>query len=116
MSTTNSVRLLVDSTTGVAFVQEATNEPLMIRRADDYLNGDIPLVRGTATLVAATRDDLGRIRVLDVSEWGAFAWILDENGIFQAEEGPTDSTLSSKEVLFQIDLDGDGVIGMSSTP
>ena len=112
MSTTNSVRLLVDSTTGVAFVQEATNEPLMIRRADDYLNGDIPLVRGTATLVAATRDDLGRIRVLDVSEWGAFEWILDENGLFQAEEGPADSTLSSKEILFQTDLNGDGVLGL----
>ena len=116
VSSTNTVRLLVDSTTGLAFVQESANEPLLIRRADDYFNGDVPLVRGTATLVAAARDDLGRIRVLDVSEWGAFAWILDENGIFQAEEGPTDSTLSSKEVLFQIDLDGNGVIGMSSTP
>ena len=116
VSSTNTVRLLVDSTTGLAFVQESDNEPLLIRRADDYLNGDVPLVRGTATLVAAARDDLGRIRVLDVSEWGAFAWILDDNGIFQAEEGPTDSTLSSKEVLFQIDLDRDGVIGMSSTP
>ena len=116
VSSTNTVRLLVDSTTGLAFVQESANEPLLIRRADDYFNGDVPLVRGTATLVAAARDDLGRIRVLDVSEWGAFAWILDENGMFQAEEGPTDSTLSSKEVLFQIDLDGDGVIGMSSTP
>ena len=31
----------------------------------------IPLVRGPATLVAAARDDLGRLRVLDVSEWGA---------------------------------------------
>ena len=112
VSTTNSVRLLVDSTTGVAFVEEPGNEPLLIRRADDYFNGDVPLVRGTATLVAAARDDLGRIRVLDVSEWGAFAWILDENGMFQAEEGPTDSTLSSKEVLFQIDLDGDGVLGL----
>jgi hypothetical protein len=70
------------------------------------------LFAGQATLVAAARDDLGRIRVLDVSEWGAFAWILDENGLFQAEEGPTDSTLSSKEVLFQIDLDGDGVVGL----
>ena len=116
VSSTNTVRLLVDSTTGFAFVQESANEPLLIRRADDYFNGDVPLVRGTATLVAAARDDLGRIRVLDVSEWGAFAWILDENGMFQAEEGPTDSTLSSKEVLFQIDLDRDGVIGMSSTP
>ena len=116
VSSTNTVRLLVDSTTGLAFVQESDNEPLLIHRADDYLNGDVPLVRGTATLVAAARDDLGRIRVLDVSEWGAFAWILDDNGIFQAEEGPTDSTLSSKEALFQIDLDRDGVIGMSSTP
>jgi hypothetical protein len=112
VASTDTVRLLVDPTTGVAFVQDSTNEPLPIRRDDDYFNGDVPLVRGTATLVAAARDDLGRIRVLDVSEWGAFAWILDENGLFQAEEGPTDSTLSSKEVLFQIDLDGDGVVGL----
>ena len=112
VSSTNTVRLLVEETTGVAFVQESTNEPLIIRRADDYFNGDVPLVRGTATLVAAARDELGRIRVLDVSEWGAFAWILDENGLFQAEEGPADSSLSSKEALFQIDLDGDGVVGL----
>ena len=104
VSSTNAVRLLVDPTTGLAFVQESTKDPLRISRADDYFNGDVPLVRGTATLVAAARDDLGRMRVLDVSEWGAFAWILDENGLFQAEEGPADSTLSSKEILFQTDL------------
>jgi hypothetical protein len=98
----------------LAFVQEASGEPLLVRRADDYFNGDIPLVRGTATLVAAARDDLGRLRVLDVSEWGAFAWILDENGIFQEEEGPTDSTVVSKENLFQVDLDGDGILGAPS--
>ena len=114
VSATTSVRLLVDPTTGLAFVQEATGEPLLVRRADDYFNGDIPLVRGTATLVAAARDDLGRLRVLDVSEWGAFAWILDENGIFQEEEGPTDSTVVSKENLFQVDLDGDGILGSPS--
>ena len=114
VSSTNAVRLLVEETTGMAFVQKSTNDPLLICRADDYFNGDVPLVRGTATLVAAALDELGRIRVLDVSEWGAFAWIIDENGMFQAEEGPTDSTLSSKEVLFQIDLDADGVIGMPS--
>ena len=80
VASTDTVRLLVDPTIGVAFVQDSTNEPLIIRRADDYFNGDVPLVRGTATLVSAARDELGRIRVLDVSEWGAFAWILDENG------------------------------------
>ena len=112
VSSTNAVRLLVDPTTGLAFVQESTKDPLRISRADDYFNGDIPLVRGTATLVAAARDDLGRMRVLDVSEWGAFAWILDENGLFQAEEGPADSRLSSKEILFQADLNGDGVLGL----
>ena len=112
VSSTNAVRLLVDPTTGLAFVQESTKDPLRISRADDYFNGDVPLVRGTATLIAAARDDLGRMRVLDVSEWGAFAWILDENGLFQAEEGPADSTLSSKEILFQTDLNGDGVLGL----
>ena len=112
VSSTNAVRLLVDPTTGLAFVQESTKDPLRISRADDYFNGDVPLVRGTATLIAAARDDLGRMRVLDVSEWGAFAWILDESGLFQAEEGPADSTLSSKEILFQTDLNGDGVLGL----
>lgn len=114
VSATTSVRLLVDPTTGLAFVQEASGEPILVRRADDYFNGDIPLVRGTATLVAAARDDLGQLRVLDVSEWGEFSWILDENGLFQDEEGPTDSTVVSKENLFQVDLDGDGILGSPS--
>ena len=114
VSATTSVRLLVDPTTGLAFVQEASGKPILVRRADDYFNGDIPLVRGTATLVAAARDDLGQLRVLDVSEWGEFSWILDENGLFQDEEGPTDSTVVSKENLFQVDLDGDGILGSPS--
>ena len=46
-----------------------------------------------------------------MSEWGEFSWILDENGLFQDEEGPTDSTVFSKENLFQVDLDGDGILG-----
>jgi hypothetical protein len=71
----------------------------------------VPLSRGGASLVAAARDDLGRLRVLDVGEWGAFAWILDEAGRFIGEEGPADSSLLSKEVLFNIDLDGDGLAG-----
>ena len=95
-------------------MQEASDEPILVRRADDYFNGAIPLVRGTATLVAAARDDLGQLRVLDVSEWGAFAWILDENGLFQDEEGPADSTVVQKENLFQVDIDGDGILGSPS--
>lgn len=111
VATTTEVSLLVDSATGLAYVQAAGGEPLLIRRADGYWNGDVPLSRGGATLIAAARDDLGRLRVLDVGPWGAFAWILDDSGLFVGEEGPSDTSLHDKEQLFNVDLDGDGVVG-----
>jgi hypothetical protein len=111
VAATTEVSLLVDPNTELAYLQEAGGEPILIRRADGYWDGEVPLSRGGASLVAAARDDLGRLRVLDVGEWGAFAWILDEAGRFIGEEGPADSSLLSKEVLFNIDLDGDGLAG-----
>jgi hypothetical protein len=112
VAATTDVSLLVDAATGLAYVQEAGGEPVPIRRADAYWNGHVPLSRGGATLVAAARDSQGRLRVVDVSEWGQFAWILDDSGLFRGEEGPFDSTVTAKELLFTIDLDGDGLVGL----
>ena len=39
-----------------------------------------------------------------------YAWILDEDGYYVGEEGSNDTSLQIKESLFQIDIDGDGVI------
>ena len=47
------VRLLVDTKTQLAYVQEADSNPILIRRADDYWSGDMPLSRDGATLKAA---------------------------------------------------------------
>jgi hypothetical protein len=46
-----------------------------------------------------------------VGPWGAFAWILDESGLFVGEEGPGDTSVLDKERLFHVDLDGDGLVG-----
>jgi endoglucanase Acf2/endonuclease/exonuclease/phosphatase family metal-dependent hydrolase len=108
------VRLLVDTETQLAYVQEVDSNPILIRRADDYWSGDIPLSRDGATLKAAARDALGRLRVLDVGPWGPFAWILDESGMFIGQEGPTDSSVVTKEILFGVDLTNDGWIGEST--
>ena len=108
---TTDTRLLTDSITGFTYVQDRESEPILIRRYDGYWAGEVPLSRGGATLVGAARDEFGRLRVLDVSEWGAFTWILDEYGLFVGEEGPTELSNASREQIFQIDLDGDGVIG-----
>ena len=108
---TTDVRLLVDTETDLAYVQEGDRNPILIRRADDYWSGDIPLSRDGATLKAAARDAMDRLRVLDVGPWGPFAWILDESGMFIGEEGPNDSTAVAKETLFGVDLNNDGSIG-----
>ena len=108
---TTSVSLLVDTETGQAYVQEDGGEPILISRSDEYWSGDVPLTRDGSTLQAAARDDLGRLRVLDVGEWGAFAWILDDSGRFIGEESQSDTSVQDKEDLFQLDIDGDGMIG-----
>ena len=108
---TTDVSLMTDSATGLAYVQEADGEPILITRADDYWEGDVPLTRVDATLQAAARDELGRLRVLDGGGLDVYAWILSETGHFIGEEGPTDSSITDKEELFQLDIDDDGQIG-----
>ncbi len=103
--------LLIDDATGQAYVQIGDEEPLAIRRDDNYWQGGVPLQRGEAELVGAAVDDLGRIRVLDRGPWGDFNWIVDENGLFIGEEGPGVISNASNELLFQIDLDENQVIG-----
>lgn len=111
VAATTDVRLLLDETTGIAYLQEANESPVRIQRNDDYWQGSVPLSRGTATLLSAARDEFGRLRVLDFSEWGYFAWVLDENGMFVGEYGPEDSTVEEKELLFVLDLNGNGLVG-----
>ena len=103
--------LLIDDATGQAYVQIGDEEPLAIRRDDNYWQGGVPLQRGEAELVGAAVDDLGRIRVLDRGPWGDFNWIVDENGLFIGEEGPGVISNASNELLFQIDLDDNQMIG-----
>lgn len=109
VASTTPVRVLVD-TNGLAYVQEEGGEPIAITRADGYWQGNVPLVRDGASIMAAARDDLGRLRVLDGSGYNLYAWILDENGQYIGEESPSDTSLRAKEALFQIDLDGDAAV------
>ncbi|WP_114993745.1 DUF1996 domain-containing protein [Synechococcus sp. UW179A] len=106
-----TARLWVDDATGQAFVQKGSDEPLLIRRNDNYWNGDIPLVREEAELVGAAVDAMGRIRVLDRGPWGDFNWILNDSGMFTGEQGPAETTNESNELLFQLDLNLDQIIG-----
>ena len=111
VAATTSVSVWVDPETGLAYVQDPGGEPILITRSDDYWEGDVPLTRGDATIMAAARDDLGRLRVLDGGGVDVYAWILDANGFFIGQDGPSDSSIADKEALFQVDIDGDGVIG-----
>ncbi|MAR51854.1 MAG: hypothetical protein CMK50_01690, partial [Propionibacteriaceae bacterium] len=106
-----SAKLWVDNATGQAFVQKGHDEPLVIRRNDNYWVGDIPLVREEAELVGAAVDAMGRIRVLDRGPWGDFNWIMDDSGMFTGEQGPAETTNESNELLFQLDLNLDQSIG-----
>lgn len=106
---TTEVSVLVDLE-GLAYLREAGGEPIPITRVDGYWQGSVPLSRNGATITAAARDELGRLRVLDAIGGDGYAWILDENGYYVGEEGPNDTSLQIKESLFQIDIDGDGVI------
>ena len=74
------------------------------------------LVRGDWQLVAATRDDAGKLRVLDVNPgYGTrYAWILNEEGHFTGEDNFIDANIHTAETLFEIDLDADNVIGTPS--
>jgi len=111
VAATTSVSVWVDSETGLAYVQDQGGQPILITRSDDYWEGDVPLTRGGATIMAAARDELGRLRVLDGGGLEVYAWILNESGFFVGEEGPSASSIADKESLFQVDIDGDGVVG-----
>jgi hypothetical protein len=110
--TANGITLLTNYL-GFAFISERGGQPIAITRSDSYWQGNVPLSRGGATIIAAARDHLGRLRVLDGSGGDVYAWILDDDGRYIGEEGPGDTALIAKETLFQIDLDGDGFIGES---
>ena len=114
ISDSGSARLLVDDTTGTAYVQRADAEAIAIQRDDSYWQGSIPLQRGDAQLVAAAVDPNGQLRVLDRGPWGDFSWILDGNGLFIGEDGPDETTLEGNERLYQLDLNQDQRIGAAS--
>ena len=50
--------------------------------------------------------DLGRLRVLD----DVYAWVLSDSGVFVGEDSPSDTSIAAKESLFQVDINGNGVI------
>jgi hypothetical protein len=110
VAATTEVSVLVDYL-GLVSLSDSGGPPISITRSDSYWQGKIPLSRNGATILAAARDEFGRLRGLDGTGTDVYAWILDENGFYQGEEGPRDSSLQAKEVLFQIDIDGDGIIG-----
>ena len=64
---------------------------------------------------AAARDDLGRLRILDGGGLDVYAWVLDENGFFIGEDGPSTTSITEKEALFRMDIDGDGEIGQGGS-
>jgi len=114
ISDSGSARLLVDDTTGRAYVQRADAEAIAIERNDSYWQGSIPLQRGDAQLVAAAVDPNGQLRVLDRGPWGDFSWILNGNGLFIGEDGPGETTLEGNERLYQLDLNQDQRIGAAN--
>lgn len=110
VAATTEVSVLIDYL-GLVSLSDSGGSPISITSSDSYWQGKILLSRNGATILAAARDELGRLRVLDGTGTDVYAWILDENGFYQGEEGPSDTSLQVKEVLFQIDIDGDGIIG-----
>ncbi|MAJ60971.1 MAG: hypothetical protein CBC48_13880, partial [bacterium TMED88] len=116
VAATTGVHVMVDPATGLAYLHEQGGAPILITRSDDYWDGAVPLTRDDATLMAAARDGQGRLRVLDGGGMDVYAWILDETGAFIGEEGPSSTSMDEKESLFQMDIDGDGMIGGGSAP
>ena len=45
-----------------------------------------------------------------------YAWILNNDGLFIGEEGPSATSINEKEALFQFDIDGDGTIAETTPP
>ena len=109
VASTTDVSVLVD-TAGLAYVSESGGDPIAITRSDDYWQGSVPLTRDGATIMAAARDDLGRLRVLDGGGVDVYAWVLSDSGVFVGEDSPSDTSIAAKETLFQLDIDGNGMI------
>lgn len=111
-----TVSLLRDPATGLAYLQSAGSSAVAVTRADSYWNGPVPVTRDGATMIAAERDSAGRLRILDSSSYGQYGWILDESGRFTGEDQYDAATVPGAEVLFGVDVNGDGVIGAAPTP
>ena len=106
-----NARLWVDDAIEQAFVQKGSEQPLVIYRNGNYWDGDVPFLREEAELVGAAVDAMGRIRVLNRGPWGDFNWILDNRGRYAGEQGPGDTANENHELLFQLDLNQDRLIG-----
>jgi endoglucanase Acf2/endonuclease/exonuclease/phosphatase family metal-dependent hydrolase len=106
--------LLIDSETGMAYVQRKGEAPVVVTRFDGYWNGEVPLQRGDSQMLAAGVDDEGRLRVLDSGPYGQFAWILNDEGLFMGEDAYGNDPPIVAETIFTLDVNGDGVIGEPS--
>jgi VCBS repeat-containing protein len=111
-----TVSLLRDPATGLAYVQSAGAPAVAVTRADSYWNGPVPVIRDGAAMIAAERDSAGRLRILDSGNYGQYGWILDESGHFTGEQQYDTTTVPGAEVLFGLDINGDGIIGAAPTP
>ena len=113
----DNLSLWVDPDSGLAAIQNGSNPRQIISRNDSYWSGDIPLTRGKATLIAISRDESNRIRVLDQGSSGYYGWILDNNAHFIGETAYSATTLQNAEQTFSVDLNGDGLInGIAVVP
>ena len=101
VASTTDVSVLVDAA-GLAYVSEAGSDPIAITRSDDYWQGSVPLTRDGATIMAAARDDLGRLRVLDGGGVDVYAWVLSDSGVFVGEDGPSDTSIATKGITLPI--------------
>ncbi len=106
--------LLVDEATGIAHVQRKGNAPVVVTRFDSYWNGEVPIQRGDSRMLAAGVDDEGRLRVLDSGPYGKYAWILNNEGLFIGEDAYGNDPPLAAENIFDLDFNGDGVIGEPS--
>ena len=109
------VALLKDPTNGIAYIRREDGPLIVVTRFDDYWNGEVPIERGSARMLAAGVDDAGRLRILDAGTYGYYAWILNDAGTFIGEDAYNNNPPLEAETIFTLDLNGDGVIGPANT-
>ena len=110
VASTTDVSVLVDSS-GLAYVSESDGDPIAITRSDDYWQGAVPLTRGGATIMAAARDDLGRLRVLDGGGVDVYAWVLSDSGMYSlVKTVQVTQRLPQKNHSSKLDINGNGMI------